>query len=116
MISMSSKTFTVLAVIVVVISIIIGLGVNLHTEVHTVEVIKTDIAGNNEHYMVFCQEDGKSVTYTLDDSLLFGQFNTADKFATIVAGKTYTFKVQGVRIPILSIFQNIIEITPISTE
>lgn len=81
-----------------------------HVETHTVEVIKTEIVGNNDHYMIFCKENGKNVTYTLDDSFWHWQWNTSDIYAGIEVGVTYNIRTSGFRIPFLSSYKNIIEI------
>lgn len=100
----------VICIIITILLVIFCIARIAHTEYHTVTVTKTEIAGNNEHYMIFCKENGKVVTYTLDDSFWYGQWNTADIYATIEVGHTYKVKVTGFRIPLLSQYQNIVEI------
>lgn len=82
----------------------------IHTEEHIVTVTKTEIVGNNDHYMIFCKENGKTITFTLDDSFWYGQWNTADIYAEIEEGHTYKVKVTGFRIPFFSMYQNIVDI------
>lgn len=45
--------------------------------------------------------------FTVNDSILKSQFNSADKYAKIQIGKTYDFKANGWRIPVMSVFPNI---------
>jgi hypothetical protein len=101
----------ILVVTIILILILISLVPALHVSSYTVEVIKTEITGDN-NYMVFCKDTatGKSHTFTLNDSLWHGVWNTADMYAQLIVGNTYTFRASGWRIPLLSKFPNIIEI------
>ena len=47
----------------------------------------------------------------VEDSLLDLQFNSADVFSSIKVGETYDFKTRGFRIPLLSMFPNIVSVT-----
>lgn len=85
-------------------------------EWHKTTVSKTDIKKINDVdvYMIYTN-DG---TYTLEDDMFFLNFSSSDLFGKIQENKTYLFKVNGFRIPILSMYKNIIsfkEIDSIST-
>lgn len=108
---MKKSFYTVLPFIILLAIIIIIVVIPIvHTEYHIVTVTKTEIVGNNDHYMIFCEENGKFITYTLDDSFWYLQWNTSDIYATIEVGHTYQVKVSGFRIPLLSMYQNIVDI------
>ncbi|MGL5825594.1 MAG: hypothetical protein ACRCZD_12650 [Phycicoccus sp.] len=47
---------------------------------------------------------------SLNDSLLGLSFNTADKYGSLKVGQTYTFTTMGWRVPIFSMFPNIVEV------
>ncbi len=47
----------------------------------------------------------------VEDSLLDLQFNSANVFSSIKVGETYDFKTRGLRIPLLSMFPNIVSVT-----
>lgn len=83
----------------------------MHVETYTVEVTKTEITGGDD-YMVFGKDTitGSIQTFTLNDSFWHGSWNTADMYAQLEVGKTYTFRATGWRIPFFSAFPNIIEI------
>ena len=84
----------------------------MHVETYTVEVTKTEITGDSD-YMVFGRDTatGQTRTFTLNDSFWHGSWDTADLYANLVIGQTYTFRATGWRIPLFSAFPNIIEIT-----
>ena len=84
----------------------------MHVEYYTVEVTKTEITGDDD-YMVFGKDTTNNAirTFTLNDSIWHGNWDTADDYATLEVGQTYTFKTTGWRIPILSAFPNIVSIT-----
>lgn len=45
----------------------------------------------------------------MEDTLIKGRWNTADDYAEIEIGETYSFTVIGWRIPFMSEYENIIE-------
>ena len=71
-------------------------------------IVKTErVVNNNESkYVIF----GKNEVYENTDSLLRLKFNSSDFYRDIEAGKCYTFKVQGWRIPFFSSYRNIYQI------
>lgn len=86
----------------------------MHVENYTVEITKTEITGGDD-YMVFGKDSmGQTKTFTLNDSFWHGSWNTADMYAQLEVGQTYQFRATGWRIPFLSAFPNIIDITKVS--
>lgn len=66
---------------------------------------------NESKYLIFGEdENGDVYVFENTDSLLRLKFNSSDIYGKIKEGDTYTFTVIGLRIPILSKYENIIEI------
>lgn len=82
-----------------------------HTETGCT-VTDKDRAGNNSgqsDMRVYTEECG---TFTVSDSIVKGRWNSADTYARIEQGERYTFRTAGIRVPVLSMFPNILEATP----
>lgn len=77
---------------------------------YTATVTDKDIKNYNSSskFLVFTKTDGETKVFSMEDSFVIGRFNTADDYAGIEVGETYTFKVIGWRIPIFSEYENII--------
>lgn len=78
---------------------------------HIVDYYENDFNDNSEpetdsYYLVYTDKE----VFKLEDSLIFGQFNSSDIYGMLTEGKTYKFKVIGWRIPFLSMYRNIIGI------
>lgn len=56
------------------------------------------------YYLVYTDKE----VLKIEDSLIFGQFNSSDIYGLLAEGRTYKFKVFGFRIPFLSSYRNII--------
>jgi len=103
---------------VVVVLVVIGaVGTFIYTRAHTTEhvgcvVIDKDRASteNGTSYRVYTDNCG---VFAADDSLFDWKFGSADVYNAITVGESYDFKTRGVRIPILSQFENIISISVI---
>jgi len=63
------------------------------------------VHGNSNKYLVFTDV----TTYEVGDSYIHGRFDSSDVYGKIKVGATYTSTLQGRRIPIFSMYQNIIE-------
>lgn len=55
-------------------------------------------------YLVFTDEE----TFSNEDSLLFLKFNSSDLHGKFGEGKAYDMKVQGWRVPFLSMYRNVV--------
>ena len=62
---------------------------------------------DSSKYLIFCEEQVLENT----DSLWYWKWNSSDFYRDIKVGETYEVRVYGWRIPFLSMYQNIIEIT-----
>lgn len=101
------------SVVVGVLMVVVGLGVYAYYQLQTAEIqgtlTSTFVDDGNMRY-VFQHEDGTTETLTNDDSILQGKWNSNDVAAQLEVGQEYTFKVNGVRVRMLSWHRNILEI------
>ena len=72
------------------------------------QVSKTDIkiVEENSLYLVYTDNG----TFKVADTYVFFRFNSADTYGKIMPGQTYKAKVAGWRVPLFSMYKNIIEI------
>lgn len=77
----------------------------------TVEKAERIAEGLSSRYLIFTEKE----TFENTDSIAFLKFNSSNIFSQIDEGKTYRAKVAGKRVPILSLYRNIIEIQEEST-
>jgi hypothetical protein len=61
-------------------------------------------------YLVFTPDE----TFEVTDTLIFGHFDSSDRYGKLLADHRYQVKVVGWRAHFLSWYRNIIEVTPIS--
>ena len=75
---------------------------------HVVRYIEDDDDFDDQtkisYYLIFTDKE----VFKIEDSLIFGQFKSSDVYGMLEIGKTYKFKVFGLRIPLLSTYRNII--------
>ena len=72
---------------------------------------RTQDSEGNSQARVYTENCG---TLKVADSIVDGQWNSADVYGGIQEGNTYDFNTRGVRIPFLSAFPNIIKVTEVS--
>lgn len=100
--------------IVVVIGYIGFMGVGLfNTETYVVTITDKERINKNgsSRYLVYADsEDGESLVFENTDSLFHGKFNSSNVQGKLKEGKTYELTVVGFRIPILSSYQNIVNV------
>lgn len=101
----------ILAVIVGVIAVV---SVNYyHEKNYTVTVTEKAVKNyeDGSKFLIFTKtEEGEIRTFRLEDDMWLLQFDSADKYAQIHIGHTYTFTTVGWRIPFFSAYENIIGI------
>lgn len=85
---------------------------NKRTNVCTVtgKEVKTD--NGKGKYLIYTKDypTGEVMVYRIEDTVLRWQWDSSDKYATVEDGKTYKFTIVGYRLPILSMYPNIIDI------
>lgn len=62
-------------------------------------------------YTEGCNDSSKVRVFSVADNIFIGEFASADTFAAIEVGKTYDFETRGSRVPVLSMFENIVGVT-----
>jgi hypothetical protein len=102
-------------VAIVIILIVIGCIINYATvQTFDAKLTSTYVDGGNT-YLVF-QKDGSNVkeSYANDDSIWFFKFNSRDILTNSEVGKNYKITINGIRIPLFSMNQNIISMEAIN--
>jgi hypothetical protein len=80
--------------------------ISAEEKIITVKDKERIVKNEDSYYLVFAEEG----TFKNEDSFLFLKFNSSDVQGSLEEGKTYKIKVAGWRIPIMSSYENIIEI------
>lgn len=65
-------------------------------------------------YAEGCNGDSGMRVFQVADNIFVGEFASANTFAEIEIGKTYDLEIRGSRIPVLSMFENIVEAKEVS--
>lgn len=97
-----------------IIIFIVGSVIIQNSDKRTVTMMVTDktakVSGENGKYLVYCRdEDDEIQVLEITDTLIRGRFNSSDCYAGIEVNKKYDFEVVGKRIPILSMYPNILK-------
>ena len=114
MVSFSFIFIIVLATLIAVGGIIGGVSLYTHTSEYTITITNKERVYQSEDskYLVFGEDvNGSSLVFENTDSLFYGKWNSSNIQGQFKEGNTYTIKVYGYRIPFLSMYENIIEIT-----
>ena len=107
---MKFKTIIVLGIIGIVLllfSPILIYRSTVEERTFTVKDKERIVKSESSYYLVWTEE---GEVYKNDDSIAFLKFNSSDIYGQLEIGKTYTAKVAGWRIRILSMYENIIKI------
>jgi hypothetical protein len=62
-------------------------------------------------YAEGCNGSSETKVFSVSDNWFAGQFASADTYGKIEVGKTYDFETRGMRVPIISSFENIVGVT-----
>lgn len=110
-------TLMSLVACITIFAVIAGLGFivagvfNTETYVVTITDKERVNKGDSSKYLVYADsEDGESLVFENTDSLFHGKFNSSNVQGKLKEGKTYELTVVGFRIPILSSYQNIVNV------
>lgn len=107
-----SKMFVVLIAIVIIAAICVSCAANFNDTTYEVTVTNKENInrGNNGYYLVYCEDDsGNYYEFKNEDTLIRGKVDSSRYYNKIEVGERYRFKVVGFRFPLLSWYQNIIE-------
>lgn len=99
-------------VIIMIIGLVAGTIVN-NSDKREITLTVTDktvkTSKDDGKYMVYCKDADENIhVLEITDTLLRGRFDSSDEYAAIEIGKTYKFTVVGKRIPIFSMYPNIL--------
>jgi hypothetical protein len=70
--------------------------------------VEKTVVDRGNTYFVIRWDSGNTEILENEDALIFFKFNSGNVLMNLEAGKHYTFKVAGLRIPFLSKYRNII--------
>ncbi|NOR84877.1 hypothetical protein GQ473_02060 [archaeon] len=103
----------IIIAIVVVLILACTVAANLNSAEETTITVDdkwTKYKAGQDKYLV---SDMDGNVYEIGDSALFLKFDASGRYAKIDTGKTYDVKMVGWRIPIISSYQNIIELAEV---
>ena len=106
---MLNKANTIIAVIIIFLIAMYGIAIkgSVEYEEITVEDKWVKYHGNDAKYLI---SSTTGEVYSIEDSCWFLSFDASNRYAQIKANETYNIKTIGWRVPILSWYNNIIEI------
>ncbi|HNW33021.1 hypothetical protein GX656_02505 [Candidatus Dojkabacteria bacterium] len=101
--------FEVIFILLIFVSIVLSIAFPIVT-IRTFEgTLEDRIVDQGNTFLVLKNiSNGKTEVFENEDSLLFWKFNSTDFVKDIKPGVIYHFKVNGLRIPIFSMYRNIL--------
>ena len=101
--------FEVIFILLIFVSIVLSIAFPIVT-IRTFEgTLEDRIVDRGNTFLVLKNiSNGKTEVFENEDSLLFWKFNSIDFVKDIKPGVIYHFKVNGLRIPIFSMYRNIL--------
>lgn len=107
------KTLICIGIVIAILIVAVPCFISYYSEKsYTVTVTDKDIKNydSSSKFLVFTKtENGETRVFSVEDTLIKGRWNSADDYAEIEVGETYTFTVIGWRIPFFSEYENIID-------
>lgn len=101
----------ILFIIVILIGSTVAVYLNENTYNITVTDKETKKDGDTSRYIVFSEtSNGEVKVFENTDAIFVGKFNSSDMQGRLKVGETYEVKTIGFRIPILSMYENIVEV------
>lgn len=103
------EDFEVIFILLIFVSIVLSIAFPIVT-IRTFEgTLEDRIVDRGNTFLVLKNiSNGKTEVFENEDSLLFWKFNSTDFVKDIKPGVIYRFKVNGLRIPIFSMYRNIL--------
>jgi len=103
------EDFEVIFILLIFVSIVLSIAFPIVT-IRTFEgTLEDRIVDRGNTFLVLKNiSNGKTEVFENEDSLLFWKFNSTDFVKDIKPGVIYHFKVNGLRIPIFSMYRNIL--------
>lgn len=119
----SSRASLYMAVIFTILMLLVSPGVDYNNqETVTSRVVwKERITYGSvmqEHfYLIYTiKTDGSPLVFSNTDSISHGKYDSSGIYTLLEIGKSYEFKLAGIRVPILSKYQNVITYKPVVSE
>ena len=107
------KTLICIGIVIAILIVAVPCFISYYSEkTYTATVTDKDIKNydSSSKFLVFTKtENGETRVFSVEDTLIKGRWNSADDYAEIEVGETYTFTVIGWRIPFFSEYENVIE-------
>ena len=104
--------FVIVAVLLIISSMVCDICTSFNDHYETITIVDKGIKNTSDssQYLIYGKKlDGTIETYKISDSWLRGQFDSSNKYGAIQVGTEYRIKLIGIRVPILSWYENIIE-------
>lgn len=99
----------ILIISIVVFDVVVS-NINEKNIVVTVTDKGVKVKNNDSKYLIYTKDKDDNVqVLKITDSILRRRFNSSDVYAVIEPGKTYKFTTVGYRIPIFSMYPNILK-------
>ena len=112
------KTLICIGIVIAILIVAVPCFISYYSEkTYTATVTDKDIKNydSSSKFLVFTKtENGETKVFSVEDTLIKGRWNSADDYAEIEVGETYTFTVIGWRIPFFSEYENIIDFQKIT--
>lgn len=111
------ERFTFIFIGLVVISMIVGVVIQ-NSNKRTIYLTVTDKtvknSGSSGKYLIYCVDDEDNIeVLEITDIILRGRFDSSDEYAGIEINKKYRFTIVGQRIPVFSMYPNILSHTEV---
>jgi len=95
--------------LLVVCSFAVAISASLSTGYEEIKVVEK-VCHHKDGFLVFSENE----VFRIDDSVLDGVWNSSDTFRNLQVGERYYIKTRGKRIPFLSFYRKIVEVTLIT--
>ncbi len=109
-----TESFMIIGIVLLVLAVLFSsvIGAIFFQDTVTAKIIRLERVNNKESskYLIFTEKE----TFENTDTLLFTKFDSSDLYGKLIAGKTYRLRVYGFRIPLFSMYRNIVEVTEVS--
>ena len=100
--------------LLVLVLLIVGVKIAVYQNKNIYEITVTDKEtkkdGSTSRYLIYADTDEGDKVFKNTDALFAGKFNSSDLQGELKVGKSYEVQTIGFRIPILSSYENVVEI------
>lgn len=110
------KSIILFGIVLIIIGILISVCTTFNDTTYTVTVTDKERINDakSSYYLIFCEDDdGNYYEFKNSDQLFRGKVDSSSYYNKIKIGHRYEFTVVGIRIPLFSKYQNIINMREI---